>query len=52
MRFLCDVHISIQLCKLLSEVGHDCGRYLSISGVPHGHEAAVVVVDHGVWVSG
>jgi predicted nuclease of predicted toxin-antitoxin system len=24
MRFLCDVHISIQLCKRLSEAGHDC----------------------------
>ena len=24
MRFLCDVHISIQLCKRLSEAGHNC----------------------------
>ncbi len=24
MRFLCDVHISVQLSKRLSEAGHDC----------------------------
>lgn len=49
MRFLCDVHISIQLCKRLSEAGHDCTSPLALllTGI-----AAVVVGDHGVWERG
>ena len=35
MRFLCDVHIPIQLSKRLAEVGHDCNHVNRLPGRWH-----------------